>query len=180
VKGWVDKKGGDRVDGWLLSRRRKEIDIGLYFWIFHSVWYTPERKLVDVTQDETYKDANFSTFWPDNERKVNFVEGYSYNNLVIFNSEDTVNHYKQHYASTVHNEQYDVGEAYWTEGMHRIAVKFDTFNGKSRWIHDSLSKNRELLKEKYGGVIVKDEHGELTEWPKGEPPPKALLEFAAG
>ena len=73
VQGWVDKIGGERLTGWLLYRNRSLINKGLWVWIFHSLWKTPEGQVVDVTQDSTYEGSDFTTVWLDKNRNIDII-----------------------------------------------------------------------------------------------------------
>ena len=89
VQDWVDKIGGARISGWLLARIPKFLNEGVWAWIFHSIWLTPEGKLTDVTMDDDYAGKDFVTFWHDKYRSCDLINGTSYNLSLIHISEPT-------------------------------------------------------------------------------------------
>lgn len=52
VQSLVDRIGGERISCWFLNKD-KDYELGIVTWIWHSLWKTPEGKIVDVTYDGT-------------------------------------------------------------------------------------------------------------------------------
>lgn len=140
VQGWVDKVGGSRVAGWLLVRNNSLIYNGLWHWTFHSVWKTPEGELVDVTRDPIYDGKDFSTFWFDSSRDVDFEEGTSYNDIVIF--ENSI-------LATAYSEKYGVnatpGLVYWAHPSLTSIKDIAEHSGIYRWLFSHYPKNLEMM-----------------------------------
>ena len=150
VQGWVDKIGGERLSGWLLYRNRSLINKGIWVWIFHSLWKTPEGQVVDVTQDSNYEGSDFTTVWLDKSRDIDIKEGTSYNNVIVFENSTSANIFTKNLGSEVL-----VGIPYWaTPSMNHIR-KISEHTGKYRWIDESFPNNINLLESEYN-CKVKD------------------------
>jgi hypothetical protein len=148
VSGYVEKFGGEMVNGWLLYRNKRLLNVGMWVWSFHSVWLTEDKKLFDVTDDSQYATNSFTTFIPDANRKVDFENGINYNNIVIFENEA----FAKHWGKSTQTEV-EANTLYWvTDDMMRIK-KITEHSGMYRWLTDSYPNNIQLLKEKYGVVI---------------------------
>lgn len=151
VKGYVDALGGKMVNGWLLCRDNKLMNVGVWVWSFHSVWLTKENELLDVTDDERYKNNAFTTFIPDEARKVNLDEGINYNNIVIFDNEAIAKHYGNSIGVEI-----KPGVIYWiSDDMLRVK-ELTQHSGQYRWLHDEYKHNHSLLLQKYGIAIIDD------------------------
>jgi len=150
VQGWVDKIGGERLTGWLLYRNRSLINKGLWVWVFHSLWKTPEGQIVDVTQDSTYEGSDFTTVWLDKSRDIDISEGTSYNNVVVFENNTSA----KNFTKNVGTEAL-VGIPYWTTPSMNDILKISEHTGKYRWVDESFSENIKLLESEYN-CKVKD------------------------
>jgi hypothetical protein len=151
VKGYIDALGGEMVNGWLLCRSKQMMKVGMWVWSFHSVWLTDENELLDVTEDEQYKNNAFTTFLPDVARKVDLDEGINYNNIVIFENEAFAKHYGNSIGVDV-----KAGVVYWmSEDMMRLK-ELTEHSGQYRWLHKGYIHNHSMLYEKYGIAIVDD------------------------
>jgi hypothetical protein len=150
VQGWVDKIGGERLTGWLLYRNRSLINKGLWVWVFHSLWKTPEGQVVDVTQDSTYEGSDFTTVWLDKSRDIDIKEGTSYNNVVVFENSTSANNFTKNVGTEAL-----VGVPYWTTPSMNNILKISEHTGKYRWVDESFSDNVKLLESEYN-CKVKD------------------------
>lgn len=83
VRDFIQKHGGSAVSGWILNRDPETNSKGIYAWSFHSVWLTPDDRLVDVTEDKNYIGRDKSIFIRDLYRKADLEEGTLYNNIII-------------------------------------------------------------------------------------------------
>lgn len=145
VQSWVDKIGGECVSGWLLNRENRFIKKGTWIWSFHSVWLTPEKKLVDVTMDPTYQNNEFITFWPDKERKAEWKIGKNYNNIVIFQDADIA---KRNLTESVVNPS--SGVIYWVTPNLQNLRTIKQHDGIYRHIKKEFPDNIKFMEEKYG------------------------------
>jgi hypothetical protein len=64
VQDLVDRIGGKRISGWLLVRQCQLVNQGVFLWMFHIIWQTPEGECVDVTESDVYRDRPIATFCP--------------------------------------------------------------------------------------------------------------------
>ena len=145
VQLWVDKIGGECVSGWLLNRDNRYLNKGIWIWIFHSVWKTPENKLVDVTIDPIYQNSDFVTFWPDKERKAEWKIGKNYNNIVIFQNAETA---KRNLSESVVSP--NSGVIYWTTPNLQNLRTIEQHDGMYRHIKREFPENIKFMEEKYG------------------------------
>lgn len=146
--------GGEMVNGWLLFRIRKLTDVGVYVWAFHSVWRTSSGEIIDITDDKNYIDSEFSTFWYDPVRKVDLNEGITYNNLLIFASDEIANHY-----SRAVGDHLVSGVPFWTTHDMKLVRRMNEHSGEYRLITPDYPNNISRLEEQYGVKIV---NGKLT------------------
>ena len=65
----------DRIGGWLLMRKKELYHNGMYIWMFHSIWKTPEGEYVDVTQSDVYGNEKIATFCYGGKRNADLIEG---------------------------------------------------------------------------------------------------------
>lgn len=149
VMEYVDAFGGEVVNGWLLYRNKRLLNIGMWIWSFHSIWLTDKNELLDITDDKQYQNNAFSTFIPDANRRVNFEEGINFNNIVIFENKA----FAKHYGNTI-GIDIEVGEIYWiSDDMLRLRTLVQ-HSGEYRWLHKEYKNNIARLHEKYGIAIV--------------------------
>jgi hypothetical protein len=149
VQNWVDKIGGERLCGWLLCRNRSLMSDGVWVWSFHSVWKTPEEEVVDVTQDKTYDGADFTTVWLDKSRDIDLIEGTSYNNVVVFETNTAAKTYTKHSGIEVFS-----GIPYWITPNMQTALPIADHSGKYRWLNSTFPNNIKLLESEYNCKLV--------------------------
>lgn len=151
VQEWVDKIGGERVSGWLLDDRKKWLKKGCYLWSFHSVWNTPEGKLVDVTKNVRDK-KKFIIFATDVNRVADGWKGTSYNSINVFQNRRAIRFYKKHYDDPYLQSP----GIYWSSGT--VPLRPVEGNGLDEgkyylfrdFNNNLIDKNIELLKKTYG------------------------------
>jgi hypothetical protein len=144
VQDLVDKIGGKRISGWLLVRQRQLVNQGVFLWIFHSIWQTPEGECVDVTKSDVYGDQPIATFWLDSERQADMELGAAYNSVVVFGSEKATALFSHNFSKNL-----DVGVPYWTENSVSHFCSLDEHDGIYRWLHGDYPNNRKLLEKRY-------------------------------
>ncbi len=142
VRDFVQKHGGSMVNGWLLNRHPESNDNGFYGWTFHSVWLTPENKLVDVTEDKNYLNRDKSIFVPDANRKANLVDGILYNSFFVV----TDYRFAQFYGESIGAEVLP-NKPYWCDKTLTRIMKIDEHSGIYRLIHPDYQKNIEMMCE---------------------------------
>lgn len=149
VQNWVESIGGQRIAGWLLYRNKSLVNKGIWIWIFHSVWKTPEGEVVDVTQDTTYSGSNFTTVWFDASRNIDMVNGTSYNNIVVFENSNIAESFGKNIGAHV-----EPGTTYWTNSTLKTIIPINDSNGKYKWIDDSFPNNIKQLESEYDCRVV--------------------------
>lgn len=149
VKQLVDKFGGELVCGWLLYRSNQFINDGFYAWNYHAVWLTADNKLYDVTEDRTYGDALYSTFWVDKKRTVDLDKGVSYNCIVAMENRD----YADAFGKSV-GQQVNLGEVYWATGNYRHIKKLSEHSGIYKLMRPEYPENIKSLEKEYNCKIV--------------------------
>ncbi len=148
VDAQVKEFGGKAVNGWLLSRTPTLINNNLYYWTFHSLWQKNDDEIYDITIDK-HNARDFSTFWFDNDRRINLTDGVSYNDIVIFENKSIISRY-----SGICEDVISAGKVFWTlTTMDRIRST-DSYNGEYRFIRSEFPNNSKLLLEKYNLAIV--------------------------
>lgn len=152
VQDWVDKKGGHRISGWLLVREAKTIKLGIWVWIFHSIWLTPEGKYADVTMDDLYSGKEFVTFWHDKKRSCDLENGVSYNNIVIFDNQEIASDISRKYKYIV-----EKGMVYWALSDMSQIRNLDQHIGESKYVSPQYSENLKQLEQKYDAVFLGNE-----------------------
>jgi hypothetical protein len=153
VDAQVNEFGGKVVNGWLLSRSSNLINNNLYYWSFHSLWQKNDDEIYDITIDK-HNARDLSTFWFDNDRKINLTDGVSYNDIVIFENKSIISRYRG-----ICEDVINVGKVFWTlTTMDRIR-SIDNYNGEYRFIRAEFPKNTDLLLKQYKLAIV---DGKLT------------------
>jgi hypothetical protein len=147
---WVNKIGGRRVDGWAYNERKMAVRNGIHLWFWHSVWETPEGKLVDVTMNDELEGRNKLTFIIDKERETDIEKGIGYNNVIIVENELIANK-----ISSKSNFKVEKWVAYWTDESVENIEELNKMDGKYRWL-DGYENNVELLKQEYGIEFTDD------------------------
>lgn len=147
VQQYVEKFGGEMLNGWLLYRSKSLVSNGMWVWSFHSVWKTEDGKLVDVTKDKMYEGSDYTTFLPDATRRFDGVEGIGYNNILVLDSKS----FAEKYGTSI-GRQIEVGKVYWT-AMNLKAVKsIEEHSGQYRYIRPEYPNNLKLMEAKYNVV----------------------------
>ena len=149
VQELVNSNGGKLVCGWLLYRNNKFINDGFYAWNYHTVWLTEENRLYDVTEDRTYGDATYSTFWIDKKRTVDLDKGVSYNCIVAMENRD----YADAFGRSL-GQQVNVGEIYWATGNYEHIKKLSEHSGQYKLINDEYIDNIKSLEKEYNCKIL--------------------------
>ena len=163
VASFIQANSGTYQRGWLLARNRKLISMGIYVWTFHTVWISNESKVLDITDDENYKDVPYSTVWFDDIRGPDLVNGVNYNNVIIYETEAIAAMFSSVIGKTI-----NAGELYWTTSKMNRVLPISEHNGQYRWIDDKWSNNRLLIEQQYdcrieGGRLVGKSANELDE-----------------
>lgn len=151
---WVDKVGGSRVDGWAYVDTKEMVRAGVHIWMWHSVWQTPEGKLVDVTQNKNLEGRDKLTFCIDKKRNTNIDEGIGYNSIIIVDNEKTL--------AALNNTldiEMEVWKAYWTEGSGKYVEELDAIDGQFRWLN-GYDNNKAMIEQEFG--ITFDENGKIN------------------
>jgi hypothetical protein len=157
VQRYVEKFGGERLNGWLLYRNEQWIDeMGLWVWHYHSVWITPKNKIVDVTDNDLYKKLPLSTFIPDTTRKVDLENGIAYNTIVIF---DNIRAADKFAGASGEDRKLFSGVVYWTTNNVQFFRALDEHGGQYKLIRKEYPQNLEMLEKEYnckasGGKLV--------------------------
>ena len=144
VQDLVDRIGGERIGGWLLMRKKELYRNGMYIWMFHSIWKTPEGEYVDVTQSDVYGNEKIATFWYDAKRNADLIEGTAHNHVIALENEKAV----QHVAKAT-NTRLTLGTPYWTESSVRYFTQLDEHNGVYRMLNSDYPQNTKMLEEQY-------------------------------
>lgn len=153
VKKYIEKFGGEMLNGWLLCRKDEWIDkLGLWVWHYHSVWIKPDGKIVDVTDNRNYRNLPLSTFIPDAKRKIDLDNGIAYNSIAVFENARVANIFADASGET---RQLLPGTVYWTTNQVKYFRGLDEHTGEYRHIRSEYAENLKMLEEKYG-FIVKD------------------------
>lgn len=151
VQAWVDKKGGTRIPCWMLYRSRKLESSGLWIWIFHSLWRSPENEISDVTQHEAYADADYTTVWLDAKRDADLKEGISFNNVLCLATQQA--------ADSLSNKigyQIEVGKCYWATSSLSVVVPLEGHSGQYRWVTRDFPNNIRKLEEEYDCLVTEE------------------------
>lgn len=151
VKRYVEKFGGEMLNGWLLYRDEKFIDeMGAWVWHYHSVWITPKGKLVDVTDNDKYRNLPLSTFMPDATRKVDLENGIAYNTIVVFENGRTADRFAE---ASGEDGKLSTGVVYWTTNDVRYFRGLDEHLGQYKLLRNEYPANQKQLEMDYDCVI---------------------------
>lgn len=151
VKRYVEKFGGEMLNGWLLYRDEKFIDeMGAWVWHYHSVWITPKGKLVDVTDNDRYRNLPLSTFMPDATRKVDLENGIAYNTIVVFENGRTADWFAE---ASGEDRKLSAGVVYWTTNDVRFFRGLDEHLGQYKLLRNEYPANQKQLEADYDCVI---------------------------
>lgn len=177
VQQYIDKFGGEMVNGWLLYRNKSILNLGMWAWSFHSVWKKSDGKVVDVTKDKMYEGNDFTTFLPDSSRKFDNAEGIGYNNIVLLESKSFADKFGMSIGKEI-----DVGKVYWAIDTFKAIKDLNEHSGQYRYITNEYPHNIKLLEEKYNvmpdGNGLKPKPGATMD-PRGVPV-DLLFDFSVG
>jgi hypothetical protein len=166
----VKSYGGTCINGWLLSKVAALTNIGLWRWTYHSIWQTETGEIYDITKD-TINTRDYSPFVLDNNRKIDLINGISYNDIVIFEKEDLA----QHYADGMKIEV-NTGEIFWILSDLTQIRESKIYNGQYRYIRPEFPANYKQLEIDFQ-VTVKD--GKLSSLTGNDiADPKMLFEYS--
>ena len=178
VQKYIDKFGGEMLNGWLLYKDDKWIDeMGLWVWHYHSVWIKPDGKIIDVTDSDRYRNLPLSTFTPDTSHKLDMANGVAYNTIVIFENSRIANMLNE--ASGERVRQLFPGTVYWTTNQVQHFRGLDEHTGQYRYLTDEYQTNRRLLEEKYG-FMIKDKKLIPIDPDVGHVPVDIFFDFSMG
>lgn len=154
VQDLADRIGGGRVSGWLLMRKNQLIRNGIYVWIFHSIWKTPEAEYVDVTQNEIYGNDKIATFWHDSKRDADLDKGTAYNSIIAIENSQAA-----HQIASGTGVELLVGHPYWTTSNIRFFMGLHEHSGEYRLLTSDYPNNTKMLEEEYncrveGGRLI--------------------------
>ena len=148
VRKHVEAHGGKAVSGWLLAYNKPLMKKGGWLWAFHSIWENADGLLIDVTNDDHYVNHDRTIFVPDRNRRFDFENGISYNNIIFFTSQNTADIYSEHIGVNL-----IARKIYWANDDFSILKTREEHDGQYRLLNDRYTRNRELLNEKYGVKI---------------------------
>lgn len=148
VQNKVDNLGGERISGWLLIRKKELIERGVYIWLFHSVWQTPDGDCFDTTQNPLYENSEAVTFWLDSGRKADLDRGTSYNSLIVLADADAVKAWRPNIQRDM-----EASKAYWTDDTVTMFVDLDMHSGIYRMLNEQYPQNFKALEDEYNCTI---------------------------
>lgn len=149
VQNFVTKDGGISVSGWLLNRIPSLITMGIYVWSFHSVWQSPDNKLIDVTEDENYIGRDKSIFIPDLNRTPDLKNGTSYNNFMTFTDCSIAGYYGSSIGKDI-----EVNEPYWCNNTMTMLLDVNEHSGTYRYLNAIYPDNLKKFKDELECEIV--------------------------
>ena len=144
----VAEFGGEAVNGWLLAKDKTINKHGAWMWSFHSIWKTKEGLLVDVTFDTRYENADRTIFFEDKKRCVDWKEGISYNNIMLFDNLKFAEHYGQSIGEKLTTKQ-----IYWADSQFKVVKKLNEHSGQYSWLSDEYPDNQEMFSDVYGPYL---------------------------
>ena len=156
VAEWVKKIGGKQITGWMLDHYPKFDKHGVYTWIFHSVWETPEGKWVHVNKEDDHEHIRNIMFCPDDTREFDPVKGLNINNLTFFTNTRAIRWYNRRFGRCT--EAANRPGFYWGHGFNPL-VPFSETDGVLKSFYDFddnlIKKHCSLAKKVYGIDIKK-------------------------
>ena len=108
VQDFVDRIGGERVEGWVKTPVPGTSKAGVTLWAFHSLWKTPEGELVDCTQSQHLLDEKTAIFWLDEKRSVDLEEGVGHGAVAVFERDEGIRG-----RETYNGKRLEKGKGYW-------------------------------------------------------------------
>lgn len=146
----IEDFGGSLLNGWLLTRKSKLINNGVWRWTYHSVWLKSNDECYDITKDND-NSREYSTFVPDFERNIDLKEGVTYNDIVILDSQDIVDGYNN---TGIYDFEVKIGVAYWVLADLSRIRDTNSYNGQYRLIREEYPKNAKKLEDEYDLKII--------------------------
>ena len=151
VQQQVDECGGERLSGWLLSNDKHALKQGLYVWIFHSIWKSPDGEHIDITPNDSYKNMKEAIFWLDQERAADLNEGTAYNLIATLESFKTVA-----YVSETSYTPLTPATPYWAEKKMRFFKTLDDHSGVYRMVDSYHPHNIQRLEKQYDCKVINE------------------------
>ena len=148
VKNQIDERGGKVVNGWLLNKENRLISNGIWYWTFHSLWQANDNQIYDITIDK-HNTREYSTFWIDDSKDIDLVNGISYNDIVIFDSKRSANTFTGYCEEAIVE-----ATVYWTLTTMAQLRTTNAYDGQYRFLRAEFPNNYEFLKEKYNVEVV--------------------------
>ena len=150
VANQIESFGGSLLNGWLLTKKSSLVKRGIWRWTYHSVWLKTHEECYDITKDKE-NSRDYSTFVPDNNRKINLKVGITYNDILIIENQELSDAYNE---SGIYDFEVKVGIPYWVlPDMSRIRDT-KSFDGKYRLIRPEFPINSKMLEEQYDLKII--------------------------
>lgn len=149
VETWVKEHGGSIVHGWMLTRISSLAKVGVWAWQFHSVWRDKAGSLLDITNQGKLHDAEKTIFIRDGLRKSDLINGYAYNNILVFSDAGFANHF-----SVSINQDIKIGEPFWATPDMTYLQPLYAHSGIYRLLNEEYESNHEALWQQYGIRII--------------------------
>ena len=173
VQNKVDSLGGKRISGWLLIRKKELIDRGVYIWLFHSVWQTPDGECFDTTQNALYENSEAVTFWLDTAREADLSLGTSYNSVIVLADEMAVKAWRPNIQRDL-----EAAKPYWTDDTVTMFVDFEMHSGVYRILNKEYPKNLHALTTEYDCTISLESGKIAPNKPGANLPFKVYFDYA--
>jgi len=139
--------GGKVVNGWLLDKTPSLIHNGIWHWSFHSVWEAQDGEWYDLTIDK-HNGREYSTFYVDKQRSLDLQEGYGYNDILVFESQRSV----ETFAPL--SEDVVSGEVYWTAKGFSLLKHHSEHTGRYLFLRKEFSHNFVRFEKDYGITVI--------------------------
>jgi hypothetical protein len=150
VANQIELAGGSLLNGWLLTKKSSLVNRGIWRWTYHSLWLKTHEECYDITKDKE-NSRDYSTFVPDNNRKVNLKVGITYNDILIIENQELADAYNE---TGIYDFDVKIGVAYWVlPDISRIR-ETKSFDGKYRLIRPEFPLNSKMLEEQYDLKII--------------------------
>lgn len=81
VNKYVEEHGGEALSGWIYSDVKALEKVGIFQFVFHTVWKSPKGKVFDISPSSIRQKKN--VFWPDQTRRFDDENKRSYVNALI-------------------------------------------------------------------------------------------------
>jgi hypothetical protein len=150
VANQIESFGGSLLNGWLLTKKSSLVNRGIWRWTYHSVWLKTHEECYDITKDKD-NSRDYSTFVPDNNRKINLKVGITYNDILIIENKELSDAYNE---TGIYDFEVKVGIPYWVlPDLSRIRDT-KSFDGMYRLIRPEFPINSKILEEQYDLKII--------------------------